>query len=287
MFLSLTVHSQNLATIGNGTHNYSSRSTNDIKINSKQFKDVQLSEIELKKNSSNNHIIDVEYKAIRNERHLKKDSVTIIDTKSPRYALSYYLKGITNKGLYVKVDNKGLTNDTVSGFEEAYSHIFDAYYTLPDSSIIIGTQQQVDKSFGKLYIRGILENILSVAPGKKAKEGDIWECVSHCSNNLKSTIKNNYTLKSITASEYRISAVSTIIADTSYFNYDGTAYLLEKTEGNITSEIILDKETGMLRNGTYQVSLKAMGTPLSYEGSTEYSISQPIEINIKQLISKE
>lgn len=276
--------------IGQEEQVYKSVTDNQIKFKKNQkVNDVQTCEFKFKQVNATDSTKGLEfvYEALTCSKK-KKDSTTVLDTKHPRYPYAQNMTAVVGKPINLLISTKGQTTDSITGIDSIVAHVYDSFVKLPDSAVVENTKYRIKETYGESNTRSLIEAITTIAPDSLIKKNGTWTCNSQFIANLKANIKTTYQLKNSTESTYEIEGTSEISnGEDSKFTTNGISYKLEELNGTIKSEITLDKNTGLLNKGTYRIEAKAKTTAYNMFGSVEDGVNDEIEINIKQILSKE
>lgn len=218
----------------------------------------------------------------------RKDSTIALSTEKPKLPLSYIIKRATDKDIKTPLNTRNLTLDSIIGLDSVYAHLFDDFVKQPDSVNTIAYKHFIKEEYGNNLVRSLTENSLSIAPDSAVKEKGTWIKKANRYGTFISNSETVYTLKEKKGNTYHINAINQIDkTKTCRYSIAGVAYLLEDADGQIVSDIIVDAETGLVKDIKTNINVKAKATPLSFSETTEESISDDIIISIKQTITKD
>lgn len=273
----------------NQMHKYKSTTNNTITFSKDQpVKESQECDFTIKEENSQTNTIKISFKydtIVYKKR--KKDSTITLCTNNPHYPFEQNLQSLIGSKFYTSISNKGITIDSLAGIKQATDNIYKNFVKLPDSVVVENTKNRVIATFGERYIKGLIEHIFSIIPDSIIKKEGSWKKQSKYCCNFKSSFTTIYRIEEQNNELYSINGITTIKDSTeTLFSANGITYLLSDIKGEIKSYNNIFKKSGLLKEGTINLNLKAKATPLNVWGTTEDATAEEITIKIDHRIKE-
>lgn len=201
--------------------------------------------------------MDVHYDSLSLSMEAAGYSITYSSEKLNDSAdyVSTLLSELKDKTFQIKINEKGKLLD-ISNVDDIVTSAIEKLTGL-DEKTTKKLESDLKNSFGKKSFKNSFESITAIFPPEPVEIGRQWKAVSNINQNMPVRINNTYKLDKETDDHYLITGVGSIISmqpQNGEFN-NSTPYTYEMT-GVTDSRIIIDKESGWIKEGTVRQNME-------------------------------
>ncbi|GAB4240539.1 MAG: hypothetical protein Tsb0034_17070 [Ekhidna sp.] len=209
----------------------------------------------VKSSKKESYTMEGSYLTVEIEMRLEEGNMKFSSDSKEGDVFTNLLKRVVGQPFTMEVNSKGMIEE-IKGMDKVFDEAFETLRDRVDEEKLSRLRSQLTKAIGPDALKGNLQTVLSVFPGKTVSKGDTWQVATIFSDGMDAAISSTYQLDEVSANKVTISGTSNVRSrDTEqFFELNGKFFRYE-INGNRKSTITIDRNSGWVKSASISQSL--------------------------------